>query len=319
MYRFYQNEYHKNKNNKHLEKTNKKLAKLEKEFKKYKKSTDKTLNSYNSLLNSLFVYNHIEPKELVKLSRQLTLELVDFIDNVCKKHDLQWWMFAGTLLGAIRHEGYIPWDDDIDLNMMRDDYEKFYKIFPIEIEEHGMSDHIEVNTSTITATGYYLPFMKVNYWLGHENLSFLDIFPTDYMIDLENTSKKIHKKGYKKIRERLENGENREIVLNDAFKEQHVSKEKTDIILSGVEEPTFYVLTNNESMFPLTKLKFEDRYYPCPKDYKNYIIQLYGENYKRVPKNAYVHGYYEYLSGHENVNQKLKDAINKLHEVNENF
>lgn len=111
MYRFYETEYIKNKQNnkfeKQLKKNNKKIKKLEKDLKKYKKNNDRVVNAYNSLFNSLFIYNEIKPKRLVRMYRELTLELLDFIDNVCKKHDLQWWMYAGTLLGAIRHEGYI--------------------------------------------------------------------------------------------------------------------------------------------------------------------------------------------------------------------
>ena len=55
--------------------------------------------------------------------------------DVCQKHNLQIWAEGGTLLGTIRHSGYIPWDDDIDLVMMRDDYNKLLKIASSEFEE----------------------------------------------------------------------------------------------------------------------------------------------------------------------------------------
>ena len=54
--------------------------------------------------------------------------LKDFI-KICEENDLTYYMYAGSLLGAIRHNGFIPWDDDLDVIMFRDDFEKFKKIF----------------------------------------------------------------------------------------------------------------------------------------------------------------------------------------------
>lgn len=309
-YKFYKKEYETN---------SRQIKKLNKKFKKYKKSNNKKVKSYNDLFNTLFIYNEIEPKPLVKLSRELILEILDFIDNVCKKHDLQWWLFGGTLLGAIRHGGYIPWDDDCDINLLRQDYEEFYKIFPKEVEEHGLSDHIEINTSTLTKDGIYLPFIKLNYWVGHENLAFIDIFPTDYVYDIIPDYEVVHKEENKLIKERLKNGENREDVLRDSFEKLHVSENKTDLLMVGVEDGIASIACEYETVFPLSETEFESRTYPCPKDCHSYLIGLYGESYMRIPKAPNVHGYYEYLSTHENVHQKLENAISQLHEVNENF
>ena len=66
-----------------------------------------------------------EIKELRNKFRILYVELLIFIDNVCNKHGIDYWLGFGTLLGAIRHGGFIPWDDDIDILMPRPDYERF--------------------------------------------------------------------------------------------------------------------------------------------------------------------------------------------------
>ena len=61
--------------------------------------------------------------------KTIQLKILDTVANFCDERGINYWLNAGTLLGAIRHKGYIPWDDDIDLGMLRPDYDRFMKEF----------------------------------------------------------------------------------------------------------------------------------------------------------------------------------------------
>ena len=123
------------------------------------------------------------------------LELLERFMEVCRKYNLQYFADSGTLLGAVRHNGFIPWDDDIDLAMPRKDFNRFRKIAKKEFStpyfvQHGFSDkgyfggHIHIrnsNTTAILKTNW--PHIKYNQGL------FIDVFPLDG--DIEN--KILHK------------------------------------------------------------------------------------------------------------------------------
>lgn len=64
----------------------------------------------------------------IDLLHQVDLDIVKDVVSLCEKHGLKYYMLGGTMLGAIRHGGFIPWDDDIDLGMFREDYEKFLEL-----------------------------------------------------------------------------------------------------------------------------------------------------------------------------------------------
>ena len=64
----------------------------------------------------------------LKAVQEIELEMLECFLEICEKHDLTYFAFAGTGIGALRHGGFIPWDDDIDINMPRKDFEKFVEI-----------------------------------------------------------------------------------------------------------------------------------------------------------------------------------------------
>lgn len=134
---------------------------------------------------------------LTPLQRTL-LEELKWFDGFCREHNLRYYAIGGTILGAMRHEGFIPWDDDIDLGMPRADYEELKKY------EGMIFDHYTIETYASNNKDYCYPASKVfdtNTTLvehKRKNVSrgvFIDIFPIDGVGD-DLTEAKLH---YKKI------------------------------------------------------------------------------------------------------------------------
>ena len=90
--------------------------------------------------------------------RTLQLTILDIaleFQRICEKHNLKYFLIGGSLLGAVRHQGFIPWDDDMDVGMLREDYERFLEICPKELGE-------EFFLQTYKTDEYYThPFAKI--------------------------------------------------------------------------------------------------------------------------------------------------------------
>ncbi|MDH6343478.1 lipopolysaccharide cholinephosphotransferase [Parabacteroides sp. PFB2-12] len=107
-----------------------------------------TTNYYNNLFP-----DEREREETTLLQAQaIMLRMLKIVDHICRKHDIKYWLCSGTLLGAIRHKGFIPWDDDLDISMMRDDYERF-----IEVAKKEFPEDLFLQTHETDPTYQYLP------------------------------------------------------------------------------------------------------------------------------------------------------------------
>lgn len=117
-----------------------------------------------------------------------TLDLLQTIAEVCERYGLEWYAAYGTLLGAIRHEGFIPWDDDVDIWMKREDYQRMLEILPGELPEgyHVLSPQTEegyeqFHTCVVCGEGISI---EPGYLARHYGCPFrvgVDIFPLDYL------------------------------------------------------------------------------------------------------------------------------------------
>lgn len=73
-------------------------------------------------------------KDILRQVQMIQLEMLEEVDRICKKCSIHYNIIAGTLLGAVRHKGYIPWDDDADIALLRPEYEKFRQVCKTELD-----------------------------------------------------------------------------------------------------------------------------------------------------------------------------------------
>lgn len=129
---------------------------------------------------------------LIKRSWAAQLEVLEDIDKVCKKHNIKYFAEWGTLLGVVRHGGFIPWDDDLDICMFREDYEKFSKVALDEMpsvyrllnyEHMGENDEIFDDYLTRVHSGFSIRTDKeyLDKFHGFPFIVGIDIFPLDYL------------------------------------------------------------------------------------------------------------------------------------------
>ncbi|MCY7209837.1 LicD family protein [Streptococcus sp. IsoGale021] len=122
--------------------------------------------------------------EPIEKLHKIDLEIVKNVIKVFEKYDLKYFMLGGTMLGAIRHGGFIPWDDDIDLGMPRKDYEKF-----LEVAEDELPSHLQiVNYKNTSSYQYYITRVQntdvkvIEERIGNDSkftFASIDIFPID--------------------------------------------------------------------------------------------------------------------------------------------
>lgn len=263
---------------------------------------------------------YVEP--MMKRAWYAQLEVVKEIDRICKRHDIKYFAFWGTLLGQVRHHGFIPWDDDVDLAMQREDYERFRYFAEKELPEGWkvLSVHDEgweemvlrvVNSEQIRLDKAFLNrFHGCPYAVGAD-IFVIDHIPRkkeeeEFQLHLLNTVSTVAKYWDKldDIQETLENIE--EIIGCKLDRTGSIKKQMlclADKVCAmyyddEADEVTMicYLTKSPNFRFPVScfdeiiEAPFENIMIPIPANYDRILKISYGDDYM-VPKQYCGHDY----------------------------
>lgn len=259
----------------------------------------------------------------IKESKKIQIEILIHVDSLCKKNNIKYFIDYGTLLGAVRHEGFIPWDDDIDISMPRKDYNKFIKLFKQTNSKYKL-------LSLETDDKYYNNFIKIfdsstkiidnrNY-KTYESGIFIDIFPMDTFNDKAVINKCYNLESFKLLSfSKRKNINYQDSKIKDLIRstvwlllkpisprlfakkiEISIKKYQDDdgqyiaFIPSKLKEKEIFKTNLFEE---LIELKFENLLLPAPKEYHKILTQYYGDYLKLPPKEQQVniHEYSAYI------------------------
>jgi len=241
------------------------------------------------------------------------LALMQELDRICKKNNLKYWLDWGTLLGAYRHKGFIPWDDDVDISMLKEDMDKLIEIF--DREKNNSDLYLEQSQSQVINS--HFPWMLLK--LRHKRCKYLfvDIFPSytygeklDRKIQIKRTSeiKKYRKTFFKNFEEK--NINNLPNKMNDFIRTvlKHSNIKDSDLIISlEFGDSTKNWFHTNSEIFPLTECYFEGKQFMSVNNPEAFLTNIYGEHYMDYPKKISLgHNMYKELSSEDkNVIEEL--------------
>lgn len=274
---------------------------IETEIKKINSSLnalDELQKENNFLKELLFANFHVENAPIangyLRLSQLANLELLKLFKDICKKHNLEFYLNFGSLLGAIRHHGFVPWDDDVDVMMIREDYNKLLPILDKEFN----------NTKL-----FYVHSEIIRIYYGKTPLQ-LDIFPSDfYYRPMEDEKdriktgaflKEIHQNNIKFDWDKLKTQER--TITNLSYGEIEKLREKVGpnitkkeatkthpAIYHGLEKSSIRKVRSVQDydwIYPLKTAIFENIPMPIPNQPENLLDYYYGD-YMAWPSKIY--------------------------------
>ena len=257
----------------------------------------------------------MEKQEALRKLQMVELDILEAFASFCDENNLTWFLDSGSALGAVRHKGFIPWDDDIDVGMLREDYDRFIELTSCQFVE-GYSVHTARNT-----TGFAGMFAKI-YKDGtsfdtEETLDaglnqgiFVDIFPYDYLAEKriaqlrqrfgakiwQSVSYLMHSSHivvpHKGIIGSLERGlcSWAHHIVKRMFSAEIVCRRFENAIKCNSEASSLllpFAWPNIKGipepvLVPVSYAEFEGLSFPCPARAINYLEQMYG-NWSIIP------------------------------------
>lgn len=244
------------------------------------------------------------------------IEVLNEVDRICRQHDIQYFADWGTLLGTIRHKGFVPWDDDMDITMKREDYTRFCQIVRQEqgeleiINFHTDPEWKDMLSRVINGRSVNYTEEHLRKYHGFPYVAGLDIFPLDYVAPTEEEDKlqcsmiSIVEAFSANIRNNTATPEEIEQTTKDieqmcGVKFNNLEPLATQLLKLGERLSMMY--TNEESqavalmgdhagprpldVYPKEYysesiyMPFEYTTIPVPVGYEKILIQKYGENY----------------------------------------
>lgn len=265
--------------------------------------------------------------ENLRLLQRGNSKLLSDFAGLCKQLDIEYWLMFGTLLGAVRHGGFIPWDDDLDVGMMRDDIQKL---------AHAVKDDDRYRISSVY--DYYAHCWQIRFMYSDEdNPCFIDLFIFDYSKDVDSASfKKVLSLRGDMIDEMNSNpslsawadtpylntegdgllvteiGETFNRYRNEAMRIGigGVSDKESNGLTFGIDnyfDSSDGVLSyRTNDVFPIKRLSFEGAEVNVPQNYKTVLANCYGDIYE-LPRD--IHSHYEHVSKESLADGKIKAAI----------
>ncbi len=250
-------------------------------------------------------------KESLKRLHNELLEIYEEIARVCDAHNLSYFVIGGTLLGAEIHKGFIPWDDDLDIGMPREDYEKFIKLCPKELKDkyylHDITtdENYWVAFAKVCKKGTVLVEEKLTEKKEHDGI-YVDVCPFDYTnkcvfntidrikwriiawlinyISSVGTNQPIRSSKAKLLARVFSRFSIKKLALfrDKLIKSYDKGKHSYFIDLAGgrsLENSCF----RYDVIMPLKKMIFGNTTVVAPNNPESYLTQLYTEKYKIIP------------------------------------
>lgn len=242
-------------------------------------------------------YSRFNPEGSPLRMHQLRmLGMLEYLDGICRRHGIPYWISSGTLLGAVRHGGFIPWDDDVDIEMMDSDYKRLVGVLTVEAPDNDYA----VQT-TATDPEFLFPYAKFRDLHSHLEESngldallryrgcYIDIFTIT-----PSSSRLLHRLGCKllgteiKIRVRwprlkLMNALMRGMLHSAVFPAlRFITSIRADNRLRHKIPSFFSAERDINDLFPLSEVEFEGKKFLAPGNCDAYLRKIYGD-YMQLP------------------------------------